>query len=270
MVQALNGATNMTEIIGNDSAQTLLLVAVFALASLLHGISGLGVTLVTTTALASMYPLPYAIVLTIFPSLLLNAMTWLAGGGRTIWQNFIYYGRRYWLLALTSLLGSILGAKLLLWVDSAYILLVLAAVIGFYVISSLLGKQIRLPDTKPVLIAVGFSAGLIGGATNAMSTILMMYLLSASDDKNTVAKVGNMCYFLGKIAQIIVLREPIMALSSGEWQIIVLLSVLSIVALLVGIRRRRSLPQARFRQLILVILTVLGIRVGWQGIAAIL
>lgn len=270
MVQALNGATNMTEIIGNDSAQTLLLVAVFALASLLHGISGLGVTLVTTTALASMYPLPYAIVLTIFPSLLLNAMTWLAGGGRTIWQNFIYYGRRYWLLALTSLLGSILGAKLLLWVDSAYILLVLAAVIGFYVISSLLGKQIRLPDTKPVLIAVGFSAGLIGGATNAMSTILMMYLLSASDDKNTVAKVGNMCYFLGKVAQIIVLREPIMALSSGEWQIIVLLSVLSIVALLVGIRLRRYLPQARFRQLILVILTVLGIRVGWQGIAAIL
>ena len=61
-----------------------------------------------------------------------------------------------------------------------------------------------------------------------------------------------------------------MALSSGEWQIIVLLSVLSIVALLVGIRLRRYLPQARFRQLILVILTVLGIRVGWQGIAAIL
>lgn len=264
----MNGATNMTEIIGNDSAQTLLLVLVFALASLLHGISGLGVTLVTTTALASIYPLPYAIVLTIFPSLLLNAMTWLAGGGRTIWQNFIYYGRRYWLLALTSLLGSILGAKLLLWVDSAYILLVLAAVIGFYVISSLLGKQIRLPDTKPVLIGVGFSAGLIGGATNAMSTILMMYLLSASDDKNTVAKVGNMCYFLGKIAQIIVLREPLMALSSGEWQIIVLLSVLSIVALLVGIRLRRYLPQARFRQLILVILTLLGLRVGWQGITA--
>lgn len=264
----MNGATNMTEIIGNDSAQTLLLVLVFALASLLHGISGLGVTLVTTTALASIYPLPYAIVLTIFPSLLLNAMTWLAGGGRTIWQNFIYYGRRYWLLALTSLLGSILGAKLLLWVDSAYILLVLAAVIGFYVISSLLGKQIRLPDTKPVLIGVGFSAGLIGGATNAMSTILMMYLLSASDDKNTVAKVGNMCYFLGKIAQIIVLREPLMALSSGEWQMIVLLSVLSIVALLVGIRLRRYLPQARFRQLILVILTLLGLRVGWQGITA--
>ncbi|MGM8897535.1 MULTISPECIES: TSUP family transporter [unclassified Psychrobacter] len=262
--------STVMDIADSDSTQTLLLIAIFALASLLHGISGLGVTLVTTTALASMYPLPHAIVLVIFPSLLLNAMTWLAGGGRSIWQNFIYYGRRYWLLALTSLLGSILGAKLLLWVDSAYILLILAAVIGFYVISALLGKQVRLPDTKPVLIIIGFSAGVIGGATNAMSTILMMYLLSASNDKNTIAKVGNMCYFLGKIAQIIVLREPIMALSRGEWQLITLLSVLSIAALLVGIRLRRYLPQARFRQLILLILTLLGIRVGWQGITAFL
>ncbi|WP_286740238.1 sulfite exporter TauE/SafE family protein [Psychrobacter sp. UBA3068] len=260
----------MTDLAGSDSTQTLLLLAIFALASLLHGISGLGVTLVTTTALVSMYPLPHAIVLVIFPSILLNVMTWLAGGGRTIWQNFTYYGRRYWLLALTSLLGSVLGAKLLLWVDSAYILLVLAAVIGFYVMSSLLGKQIRLPDTKPVLVIVGFSAGVVGGATNAMSTILMMYLLSASDDKNTIAKVGNLCYFLGKVAQIIVLREPIMALSHGEWQLIALLSMLSIVTLLIGIRLRRYLPQARFRQLILLILTVLGIRVGWQGMAAIL
>ena len=260
----------MTNIAGNDSTQMLVLTLIFALASLLHGISGLGATLVTTTALASMYPLPYAIVLVIFPSLVVNVMTWLAGGERTIWQNFIYYGRRYWLLALTSLLGSILGAKLLLWVDSAYILLLLAAVIAFYVVSSLLGKQIRLPDTKPMLIAVGFGAGVIGGSTNAMSTILMMYLLSASDDKNTIAKVGNMCYCLGKIAQIIVLREPIMALSSGEWQLIALLSVISIVTLLVGIRLRRYLPQARFRQLILLILIVLGIRVGWQGVTALL
>lgn len=255
--------------VADEHTQTLLL-AIFGFASLLHGISGLGVTLVTTTALASLYPLPHAIVLVIFPSLLLNAMTWLSGGGRSVWQNLTYYGKRYWLLALMSLLGSLLGAKLLLWVESAYILLLLAAVISFYVITALLGKQIRLPNTKAMLIIVGLSAGIIGGATNAMSTILMMYLLSASDDKDTIAKVGNMCYFLGKLAQIIVLREPIMALTGSEWQLIAILSAVSVVALLVGIRLRRYLPQARFRQLILLILTGLGLRVGWQGITALM
>ncbi|MGB2138886.1 MAG: TSUP family transporter [Psychrobacter sp.] len=256
--------------VADEHTQTLLLLAIFGFASLLHGISGLGVTLVTTTALASLYPLPHAIVLVIFPSLLLNAMTWLSGGGRSVWQNLTYYGKRYWLLALMSLLGSLLGAKLLLWVESAYILLLLAAVISFYVITALLGKQIRLPNTKAMLIIVGLSAGIIGGATNAMSTILMMYLLSASDDKDTIAKVGNMCYFLGKLAQIIVLREPIMALTGSEWQLIAILSAVSVVALLVGIRLRRYLPQARFRQLILLILTGLGLRVGWQGITALM
>ena len=256
--------------VADEHTQKLLLLAIFGFASLLHGISGLGVTLVTTTALASLYPLPHAIVLVIFPSLLLNAMTWLSGGGRSVWQNLTYYGKRYWLLALMSLLGSLLGAKLLLVVESAYILLVLAVVISFYVITALLGKQIRLPNTKAMLIIVGLSAGIIGGATNAMSTILMMYLLSASDDKDTIAKVGNMCYFLGKLAQIIVLREPIMALTGSEWQLIAILSAVSVVALLVGIRLRRYLPQARFRQLILLILTGLGLRVGWQGITALM
>src|SRR5690606_32359126 len=206
--------THMTNMMDSDSTQTLLLLAIFALASLLHGISGLGVTLVTTIAFASIYPLPHAIILVIFPSLLLNAMTWLAGGGRSIWQNFIYYGRRYWLLALTSLLGSMLGAKLLLWVDSAYILLVLAAAIGFYVSSNLLGKQIRLPNTKPVLIIARFCAGITGCAIHAMSSILLMYLLSASIDKISFAKVLYMSDFVGKIVKIIVLREPIMALSA--------------------------------------------------------
>ena len=65
------------DVAGNDSTQMLWLIVIFAMASLLHGIKWLGVTLVTTTALASMYPLPHASCsrLVIFPSLLLNAMT---------------------------------------------------------------------------------------------------------------------------------------------------------------------------------------------------
>ena len=149
-------------------------------------------------------------------------------------------------------------------------LVILAYVFHEFLSSKGLIKSFKLSTGVINTALFGLLAGVIGGATNAMSTILMMYLLSASDDKNTIAKVGNMCYFLGKVAQIIVLREPIMALSSGEWQLITLLSVLSIAALLVGIRLRRYLPQARFRQLILLILIVLGIRVGWQGITALL
>ena len=251
-------------------SQNIFLLLVFAAAALLHGISGIGFPLVTTTAVASNHPLSYAIILVMFPALIMNGMSWLIGGDRGMWQNLVYYGKKYWLLALMSLSGSLVGAKLLIWVNSAYLLLLLAVAIAFYVLTSLRGTPIRLPNTQPVLIGVGLMAGIIGGATNAMSPILLMYLLSASDDKHTITKVGNMCYFLGKIAQIIILREPIMALSGADWRLIALLTVLSIVGLLIGIRLRHHLPQARFRQLILVILALLGLRVGWQGITGIM
>lgn len=246
--------------------EQLLLPFIFAVGSLLHGITGIGVTLVTTGSLASMYPLQHAIILTILPSFALNLMTWLIGGERSIWGNFTFYLSRYWLLALMSLLGSLLGVKLLMWVDSSYILLLLAAVIAFYVASNALGKKIILPATTPVLIVTGLIAGIIGGSTNAMSTILLMYLLGSTNDKNTIAKVGNMCYLLGKVAQIIVLRESIVVLPKSDLLLIAVLTTTSIAFLLVGIRLRRYLSQQRFRQLVLLILTVLGIRVGWQGI----
>lgn len=245
----------------------ILLIATFIAAGLLHGITGIGITLVTTAALASSFGLPHAIVMVLFPAMIINAMSWLLGGGRSIWQNLTHYLRQYWLLALTSLAGSLIGAKLLVWVNPAYLMIMLAGVIGFYVLTAITGRRITLPDTPPVLIGIGLIAGVIGGATNAMSPILLMYLLSASDDKNTIAKVGNLCYFLGKVAQIIVLREPIMALSSPEWLLIGILTGASIVALLVGIRLRQYLPQERFRQLILLILTLLGLKVGWQGLS---
>ena len=251
-------------------SQNLFLLFIFIAAALLHGISGIGFPLVTTTAVASSHPLSYAIILVLFPALIMNAMSWLIGGDKNVWQNLVYYGKKYWLLALTSLIGSLVGAKLLIWVNSAYLLLLLAVAIAFYVLTSIRGKSIRLPNTQPVLIGVGLMAGIIGGATNAMSPILLMYLLSASDDKHTITKVGNMCYFLGKVAQIIILREPIMALTGTDWGLIGLLTLLSIGGLLVGIRLRHHLPQARFRQLILLILAVLGLRVGWQGIMAVM
>ncbi|WP_296403770.1 hypothetical protein [Psychrobacter sp.] len=75
-----------------------------------------------------------------------------------------------------------------------------------------------------------------------------------------------MCYLLGKVAQIIILRESIVALPKSDLLLILILTITSIAFLLIGIRLRRYLSQEEFRQLVLVILTAIGIRVGWQGI----
>ncbi|GGZ77820.1 hypothetical protein GCM10007161_06400 [Ignatzschineria indica] len=52
-------------------------------------------------------------------------------------KELSYFFRKYWLLALMSLIGSILGVKLLLFVPAGAIYLVMTVVTLYYVIFSI-------------------------------------------------------------------------------------------------------------------------------------
>lgn len=242
----------------------IVLYFIFAGAAILHGVTGLGITLITTAALASRFDYTHVIILTLFPTLILNSMTWLIGGG-SIWHNLSFYLKKYWLIAFMGIIGSYIGASLILLLNPAYLLLMLSGVLAFYIISTLTGNKIVMPNTTPALIFVGIAAGIIGGATNAMSSVLLMYLLSITEDRHTIAKVGNMCYLFSKLTQLIVLKDSVLAMSYTDWQLVSGLSVVSVVFLLLGIRLRDSLSQHRFKQLIFIILAILCVKVGWQG-----
>lgn len=88
-----------------DNSLALMLIGIFAIASLFHGVTGIGVTLIASTALASVYPMPTVLVLTVFPCLIINWFVFVSGG------NAFDYVRRYWLLVLTSFVGSLIGTK---------------------------------------------------------------------------------------------------------------------------------------------------------------
>ena len=51
------------------------------------------------------------------------------------------------------------------------------------------------------------------------------------------------------------------------WGVIGVLTVLSVVGIIIGGRLGGYLPKDKFRLMILVILLLLGIKVGWQGIS---
>ena len=94
-----------------------------------------------------------------------------------------------------------------------------------------------------------------------------MYLLSISDDKHTIIKLGNLCYFVNKLVQVVVLKDIIFAVPVQTWGVIGVLTVLSVVGIIIGGRLGGYLPKDKFRLMILVILLLLGIKVGWQGIS---
>ncbi|MBQ9619882.1 MAG: sulfite exporter TauE/SafE family protein, partial [Neisseriaceae bacterium] len=111
----------------------------------------------------------------------------------------------------------------------------------------------------------GFLAGIIGGATNAMSPILLMYLFSETDDKNRITKASNLCFLLAKIVQIYMLRNQYASLDKSEYGLIFLLTLLAIAGLYLGIWLRRKISTRLFKILNFSILLILALKIGYSG-----
>lgn len=239
----------------------LMIPAIFAIGSMFHGLTGIGVTLIATTALASFYPISHVLLLTVVPCLVINLVVFLEGG------NIGYYLKKYWLLVFTSFVGSLIGTKLVFLIAPHYLLIGLGLVIVGYVLTQFLasqtGKNIRLPNNQPSLILSGLVAGVLGGATNAMSPLLVMYLLSATEDsldpKTEMIKASNLCYVVGKIAQLIVLWQGFVSLPTTELGVIGVATLLSLLCLYIGFYFRHKISQKMFKNMTLVILLLLGI-----------
>lgn len=111
----------------------------------------------------------------------------------------------------------------------------------------------------------GFLAGVVGGATNAMSSILMIYLLSASNDKNEIVKTSNFCFLLAKIVQIILLSNEFSQLEARALWAMGMVTLLSVSALFIGIKIRDKLSIRLFKRVVLGMLFLLSLRALWQA-----
>lgn len=246
-------------------------LVVFAIAAALHGLTGLGFPMIGTIALAMLYPLPKAIALMAFPSLLLNLIVLITNNHQSLALEARNYAKKYGILALTSLIGSIIGVKLLLFVPAGYVYLLMAVVTLYFVVNSYLSQKgviqgLKTPTSTLSMISFGLAAGIIGGATNAMSPILMMYLFSKTDDKHEIVKASNICYFLSKMVQIAMLKGQILAFGRLEVITLVAICLASVVFLMVGIWLRSKVSNDKFRLAIYAILLLLAIKVGGSGI----
>lgn len=250
--------------------QTIIITILFAIAALLHGLTGLGFPMITTSVLANMFSFEKAIIMALLPSLLINLIMLLSQNERPFLQELTYYIRQYWLLILSSIIGGYFGVKLLLLLDVIYLYLLLSFIILFYVFTSFIGIRWRIPINAFTLILFGSLAGLIGNATNAMAPLLMIYLLSTDKSTKEIIKAGNLAYLTGKIVQFWMLKSAIFELPHIELLTLGFITLLSLLFLFIGIKFRTKVSKLFFTRLILVILLILGIRAGINGMMLLL
>lgn len=228
-------------------------IILFLGSALLHGMVGLGFPIVSTAVLAFFLPIPEAVTLTLVPTLCINFINFISG------HSIKVILKEYWILALTGVLGSLLGAQLLFILPSRYLEILLALFILFYVARNIKRQIFHIPGTAKVAALFGFLGGIIGGATNAMSPIIMMYLFGRTDDKNKISQAANLCFGLGKLGQIIIVWSafagtPYLSFVPTLWH-----SAMGIIGVLLGIRLRRYISPLLFKRICLVILALLAL-----------
>ncbi|HGO9119119.1 TPA: sulfite exporter TauE/SafE family protein [Neisseria meningitidis] len=251
--------------------QEIMQSIVFVAAAILHGITGMGFPMLGTTALAFIMPLSKVVALVALPSLLMSLLVLCSNNKKGFWQEIVYYLKTYKLLAIGSVVGSILGVKLLLILPVSWLLLLMAIITLYYSVNGILNvcakaKNIQVVANNKNMVLFGFLAGIIGGSTNAMSPILLIFLLSETENKNRIVKSSNLCYLLAKIVQIYMLRDQYWLLNKSEYGLIFLLSVLSVIGLYVGIRLRTKISPNFFKMLIFIVLLVLALKIGHLGL----
>ncbi|MCL4987285.1 sulfite exporter TauE/SafE family protein [Neisseria meningitidis] len=251
--------------------QEIIQSIVFVAAAILHGITGMGFPMLGTTALAFIMPLSKVVALVALPSLLMSLLVLCSNNKKGFWQEIVYYLKTYKLLAIGSVVGSILGVKLLLILPVSWLLLLMAIITLYYSVNGILNvcakaKNIQVVANNKNMVLFGFLAGIIGGSTNAMSPILLIFLLSETENKNRIVKSSNLCYLLAKIVQIYMLRDQYWLLNKSEYGLIFLLSVLSVIGLYVGIRLRTKISPNFFKMLIFIVLLVLALKIGHSGL----
>ncbi len=166
-------------------------------AAVVHGAVGIGFPLVATPLLAMVTDVKTAILLLVLPTVAVNLANILKGGA---WQRSIAL---YWPLAVYGMIGSFLGARLLVVVPPENFRPVLAGVILLYLNAERLGVGFswipRSPRTATALF--GLAAGILGGTVNVMLPALVIFALEIRMDKTAMIQVFNFCFLFGKLTQ---------------------------------------------------------------------
>ncbi len=158
---------------------------------------GIGLPMIATPLLAMITDVRTAVLILVIPTVVVNIANILKGGN---WRQSISL---YWPLAIFSIIGSLIGTRLLIIVSPEYFRPLLAAMLIFYLNSQRLGVGFSWIHRYPhfAIAIFGITAGILGGTVNVMLPALIIYALEVQMPKNVMIQVFNFCFLLGKLTQ---------------------------------------------------------------------
>ena len=116
------------------------------------------------------------------------------------------------------------------------------------------------------LVIFGLLAGIIGGLTNVMASILIIYSMESKHSKKEMIQSSNLCFLFGKIVQII-----IFAIHGSFTQELLTISFSSLIFILIamffGLKIKSKIPQESYRKVIKPLLFLMAVILIYQTIS---
>jgi uncharacterized membrane protein YfcA len=213
-----------------------------------------GFPIVATPLLAMVVDVKTAIVLSIVPNIVMDA---LQAGRR---GQLTATARRVAVLLAFGFLGTVVGTHSLLVMPPKLALAILGVVVLGFVGLTVSGAAFRVPARGERWLSppVGFAAGFLGGVTNVPGTLLVLYFRALGLDKQEFVRAVAVCFMSYKVVQLVsvasygLLTWPLLGVS-------IALTIVGLAGFWLGLRVQDALPERIFNRAVLAFLTLLGL-----------
>ena len=195
-----------------------------------------------------------AVALLVIPNLVMDALqlrrSWPLGDAP----------RRLAPLLIFTMIGTVIGTRLLVALSPRAVTLLLGGFVLSYVLLELVRLSPRVPPSWELKLAapVGLAAGIMGGITNAPGTAIALYFVALGMDKKEFVRSIAFTFLVVKTVQLVTLvwyglLGWALALASLG------LAAVGLAGFGLGLRLQDRLDQRAFNRAVLVFLAVLGL-----------
>jgi uncharacterized protein len=221
---------------------------------LVKGAIGFGFPTLGTPLLALVVDVKTAVPLLIVPNLVMDGIQLRRQG------PIGAASRRLVPLLIFTIVGTIIGTKLLVMLSARAAALTLGAFVLGFVALNLVRVTPRIPGGWERRLAppVGLVAGVMGGITNAPGTVLALYFVAIGMGKREFVRSIAFTFLVIKGAQLLTLAWY----GLFGWHLVLGtlgLTVASLAGFALGVRVQDRLDQRTFNRAVLVFLAILGV-----------
>lgn len=221
----------------------------------LKGATGAGFPVIAVPVIALAYDVPTAVVVMVLPSLFANV--WQA------WRYRVYLPQTgfAWRFAIAGLVGAVAGTLLLTRVPGPALMLTVAGLLGFYILSRLVrpGWGLAPEVARRLAVAAGLTAGTLQGATGISAPVSLSFLNACRLPRPVFVATVSLFFSasttsqIGALALSGVLTPAGLAGSAGALAVI-------LASMPLGERLARHVAPEVFDRIILALLALVALR----------